>query len=454
MAVEGTLDRSPLPEILLAVSRERRTGILTVQGSRDIVAVSFYEGKIVAADSLTETTEQGLTEVLVERGAVERETLRRLVARASAGGGRVTDLLVEEGHVERADLLDALRAHTVNLLQALLDWDGGEFKFYGGDEVSYEEGFRAIGVDELLLGALEAAEDEERRALPDPEETLRRLPDDRPIEVHEPSLEGGGQAPPADGAVVLSSEDERVLAEVSEERSAADVAMAAGLSLDRTRYALYRLARKGLVEAAGRAEPAPEPPMPVEMPVAETDPAAPLPSVELPEPEEEPAPPVRPWERMPEGPVTGLPISGLLGAILALVAAGLLFLAPVQILLPFPWLERERASFDSTRDQALLLEIDRAARTYFLLEGRFPDRLEELVDLGPLQADDLTDARGRALGYSVGEASYSIHPLVAAGAPEDVGTSRTIVGDFLLDPEFVAAARERADEEPPLVLLD
>ena len=46
MAVEGTLDLFQLPEILQLISQQQKTGILTVQGQNDIVAISFLSGKI------------------------------------------------------------------------------------------------------------------------------------------------------------------------------------------------------------------------------------------------------------------------------------------------------------------------------------------------------------------------------------------------------------------------
>ena len=167
MAVEGTLDLFQLPEILQVVSQQRKTGILTIQGTEDIVAVSFLTGEIVAADSLTETTEQGVGEVLITRNLLEPSALRELTARSGQGGPRLGDLLVTEHYVDRQQFLSALREHTLTLLMGLLAWRKGEFKFYGGDEVSYEEGFRPIAVDELLLRSIEEGETTEREALPD-----------------------------------------------------------------------------------------------------------------------------------------------------------------------------------------------------------------------------------------------------------------------------------------------
>ena len=58
MSVEGNLDLFQLPEILQLIGQQQKTGILTVQGEEDIVAISFLHGKIVAADSLNQAVEE------------------------------------------------------------------------------------------------------------------------------------------------------------------------------------------------------------------------------------------------------------------------------------------------------------------------------------------------------------------------------------------------------------
>ncbi|MDX1996703.1 MAG: DUF4388 domain-containing protein [Thermoanaerobaculia bacterium] len=157
MAIEGTLDVFQLPEILQVIAQQRKTGILTVQGPDDIVAVSFLDGRVVAADALNETADEGLGEVLVEEGLIDRETLRRLRSRLLAGEERLADLVVSGGHLDRRQLLGALRRRTQRLLFELFEWRKGEYKFYGGDEVSFEDGFEPIGVDEVLLHASDFA---------------------------------------------------------------------------------------------------------------------------------------------------------------------------------------------------------------------------------------------------------------------------------------------------------
>ncbi|HEX9945292.1 MAG TPA: DUF4388 domain-containing protein, partial [Thermoanaerobaculia bacterium] len=175
MAVEGTLDLFKLPEILQLISQQRKTGILTVQGQQDIFAVSFLNGRIMAADALNQTLEEGLAQVLVKEGMIGAPDLARAVAEhQQAAGGRLIDLLVERRYVERAQLLEALRLQTRRLLEQLLRWNQGEFKFYSVDEVSYEEGLEPISVEELLIHAAQSAP---------PAEPLRPVPAPAPLPV-------------------------------------------------------------------------------------------------------------------------------------------------------------------------------------------------------------------------------------------------------------------------------
>ena len=157
MAVEGTLDLFKLPEILQLISQQRKTGILTVQGQQEIVAIFFLNGRIVGADALNQTLEEGLSQVLLKEGMISAPDLARAAAEHQSAGGQLIDLLVERRYIERAQLLAALRLRTFRLLEQLLRWNQGDFKFYSGDEVSYEEGFVPIPVEELLIQAAQNA---------------------------------------------------------------------------------------------------------------------------------------------------------------------------------------------------------------------------------------------------------------------------------------------------------
>ena len=141
-----------------------------------------------------------------------------------------------------------------------------------------------------------------------------------------------------------------------------------------------------------------------------------------------------------------------LAAILATLAVLLLLLAPSAVVIPFPWQDAERLALAGEQKASLYQKIDRAAKTWFLLEGRFPERLDQLVTAGFLSPRDLADPHGRPFHYSVTEESYTLQPLVDGKPVPGEGTTEAITGNFLLDPGFLALPTQSSAQ--PLVLLD
>ncbi|HWM94420.1 MAG TPA: DUF4388 domain-containing protein [Thermoanaerobaculia bacterium] len=393
MAVEGTLEVFKLPEILQMISQQRKTGILTVQGQQDIIAVSFLQGQIVTVDSLNQTQEEGLAQILVKEGLLTAAQFSRASAEHQSGGARLFDLLVERNYVQREALLRALRLHATRLLGELMRWDKGEFKFYGGDEVPFEEGFVPITVEEILA-----------RSGPVP------VPAAGPRPVPAPSAPA--VEPPAPAAATSTV-------------STVSTAARPGLRVVR---------REGT--------------MPADRPTLSS--VTPMPeSAEDEEPET-----TGPFRKMRveagEGRRPVLPMAA--AAILATLALLVLFLAPAAVVIPFPWQEEERLALVHEQRASLYLKIDRAAKTWFLLEGRFPERLSQLVEAGFLSPGDLADPQGRPFQYSATEESYTLQPLVDGKPLEGEEATEAITGNFLLDPGFLALPTESSAQ--PLVLLD
>jgi hypothetical protein len=159
----------------------------------------------------------------------------------------------------------------------------------------------------------------------------------------------------------------------------------------------------------------------------------------------------RPEPKAPPAPVASWPgvalATGLVILILVVSAArqGLL-------LLPYPWQETARDGLEKVQRTALYLKIDRAAKSYFLLEGRYPDDLGRLVDQRLLGTGDLRDPRGRPLAYATEELSYTLHPVEGGEPLADLGRREAVTGDFLLDAEFTKLPAR--SETQPFVLLD
>lgn len=388
MAVEGTLEVFKLPEILQMISQQQKTGILTVQGQQDIIAVSFLRGGIVTVDSLNQTQEEGLSQILVSEGLLSSGQFSRAASEHQSSGTRLLDLLVDRGYVKRDVLLRALRLHAARLLEQLLAWDKGEFKFYSGDEVPYEEGFVPLSVEEVLAGAGAPR----RAAGPVPLPATVAGP--RPVPV--------SPAPAPDPAASMAAP----------------------------------AARPGL--RVVRKEGTPDRPNLVAVPPPEDlDSTGPFRKMRVETPVEE----------------TGRPLLVKLAAAgLAALVFAILFLAPSAVVAPFPWQDEERQELVREQRASRYLKIDRAAKTWFLLEGRFPERLGQLVEAGFLSPGDLEDPQGNPFQYSATEESYTLQPMKGGKPVEDAETTEAITGNFLLDPGFLAMPEESAAQ--PLVLLD
>ena len=342
-------------------------------------------------------------------------------------------------------MLEILRLRFFEISKQVLTWSSGEFRFYRVEEVAFEKGVRPLAVEELLI---RAAEDLGPAGplpgrVPNPKSIFSRLEGTEAIEATP-------QALPFRLELEEGSETLDLLHWLNGERTATEVSIESGLSQYRVLFDLYALQQGGrAVEVDNDA---------VEYPTSGSPWLADLESSEskgfkiskvttkagewwrsradrVQDTEER-------WRSWPNR-ALGV---GLIVALLAVV-----LIDPGRFLLPFPWQEGLRQALLDEQTSAAYLKLDRAAKTWFLLEGQFPEELSELTSYGSLVASDMVDPAGRPLGYSAQIASYLVYPL-GEGDPAP-GSSRTepITGDFLLDPEFITPPTEPVT---PLVLLE
>jgi hypothetical protein len=474
-SLEGRIEERRLPEVLLVLARQRSRGILTVQGEQEIIGLSIFEGQLVSADALNQSLEEGLGRILTSSGLVSNDVLANLSAEHHAGGGRVVDLLLERNYIGRDTLSAALREHAYGLCVQVLGWERGEYKFYRGDEVAFEEGVEPISVDEVLVRAADELESEEMLGgrPPPAEEVLERV--DRLDESLAAETLGELLSPGLTSAEP-GEEIHSLLDRVDGSRTVSLLARDAGMSDHQARLILLRMEQADLVrrcqssaEPTGRqafgAKPASEDESlsPLQE-IARPGPVVPpspitvvLPVIEPPIEEESlsPAPLVPPPSVEPElasdpelEGVTSPPppwLAWLLAGGLLVAVAVYCLPAPGRIFLPFPWHADLREAFDTERQAGVFLQVDRAARTFFLLEGRFPETMAELEQVGLLSDAEVADAADGELGYSATATSFSLQAAGGSRRTEGIG------GNFLLDPDFqVRVARD----EPPLILLD
>jgi Domain of unknown function (DUF4388) len=412
---EGSLAKSPFPEVLQHIARTSETGILTLQGQDEIIGVTFLDGDVVSVDAVNQAPEDGLGHVLEEEGLVPRDAFSGLVAENQAGGGRVVDLLVERGYLTRAQLLEAMRRQTLRLCAEACSWKQGQFRFYRGDQVSYEHGIEPINVDELLARLAGDGPTEPKGTAKKPMTLPRPVP----------------AAPPRFG-VLRPPEPTR-----------APVEEAQSFAIEMPDYEPLDVPE---VEVLSPGRPALDP-RPVEMPDVEYWSEMHGGAHETPRKQR------KPWFDFQKswGAVVAPLLPGrLLGIGMLVGIAGLLVLAPARFLVPLDSQERIRSGFTAAVQSSIYDKVDQAAKTFFLVRGEFPSDLGELVSLSLLANRDTQLPDARRLSYTEAPVSYLL-AIEGEARVESAIKTETISGNFLLDPDFSPA--ELVDS-PPLVLLD
>lgn len=127
--LSGTIQVTPLPDILEHLRQTKATGTLTVRGG--VVAKSIYlkGGQIVFAAS----TDSGdrLGETLVRCCNLSRENLDRALALSnkSAGLKKLGAILVENGFLTPKDLFSGLKTQVKEIIYGLFLWNDGDYRF-------------------------------------------------------------------------------------------------------------------------------------------------------------------------------------------------------------------------------------------------------------------------------------------------------------------------------------
>lgn len=425
MSLEGRLQRYWMEEVMSRLEVERQTGILTIHGADDIIAISFLDGGVVFADALNDSVEDGLAEELVQADLLSSGEMQALISESQSDGGRLVDLVVEKGNVSREKLLEALRRQSLTLLLKLSQLTAGDYRFYSGQEVFFEEGFVPIPVAEILVRS--AWELGESGPLPLPVPVAATIPRRRDLD---PKL-----APDSVSEGLAAIWDL-----VDGDTTVGEMVVRVELSLYEVCMALYQGVQAGCVELDETGMPAPG--EVAEAEEADRSSAEDADSLDLSLAER-----LGPWLE------SWAPWAATLAILL--LAVGLtvrLHRSPVHFVCPLPWEEAERGRLVQGRRELLYQRIDNAAKTFYLVEKRFPENLQVLVDSGLLSGGDLVEPEGYDLDFISTEAGYVVQPLAHGRPLSEVGRTDGVAGNILLDSRYLRSPGEVA--EAPLILLD
>jgi hypothetical protein len=384
MALRGTLHDFSLGDILQLIGFQRKTGVLSLEGSDDVVTISFLDGKVVSADSAKGRLDNRLGSLLVRAGKVEPMALAAAVDAGKQSGKRLGNVLIERGLISRDDLEEALRTQTLNLIYRLFRWQDGRYYFSQDSNVDYDqENFRPVPTENILMESARMIDEWPliQKRVPSLGMVFRRAEGTESLNL---VSELASAKPP--GALVVSPVEALLWKLIDGRKSVTEITESTFLSdFDVAKALDQMVARHLVVEVSRPGEPTP-PPAPLLAPVRRR--------------------------------LTGASI-GLWIAVIALLAISLYVMPrnPVNVGFrmnqPGGILDRLRHAISVAR----LQRVDRGVELFYLSQGQYPDKLTELTSASILEGFELPQGNFGKYLYILRKADgkYDLYGKYASG---------------------------------------
>lgn len=154
VAMRGNLGMIPVAEIFQLLKFQSHTGILHMARGRAHLEVFMRDGMVTFARAVGVDEEFLLGRFLTEVGAISARDLDVfLQSRPEATRRLLGEQLVRLGHVEQAQLNEALALQTEELMYEAIRWGEGEFAFYITESLPVEtrEAALQLSVDQILM---------------------------------------------------------------------------------------------------------------------------------------------------------------------------------------------------------------------------------------------------------------------------------------------------------------
>jgi hypothetical protein len=149
--LQGNLQEFSLPNIFQLVKMSAKSGALTIRRDGESGKVFFLNGTITYAYSQPQLLPLG--ERLVKAGAITGAQLKQALAaqKKSNDGARLGGILLEQRHIDRETLEQAVRAQIQDTAFTFFSWADGEFEFAAEDTPIGEDVLVEMNVETVIM---------------------------------------------------------------------------------------------------------------------------------------------------------------------------------------------------------------------------------------------------------------------------------------------------------------
>jgi len=144
----GRLEGAGLPDLLWALCRAQKTGVLRLKRKQVEKSIYLDRGHIVFATSNQQDDRLG--ELLLRQGRIGLADLEHAVSQLG-NGKRIGTLLVESAALTSDHLVDGVLSQVKRIVLDLFEWEAGEYQFAEGELPTDELITLSMSTGELLL---------------------------------------------------------------------------------------------------------------------------------------------------------------------------------------------------------------------------------------------------------------------------------------------------------------
>lgn len=154
MALQGTLKDFSITEIIQLIGQQLKTGVLKIRREKNLVEISFVDGMIVHVYSNYRGKKDLIGEILVKAQLITEEQLERVLKIQKETLKYLGEILVELGLLTKEDILKVITTQIYETIYDLFWWEDGTFNFDLKLVESYKKIPFALSTEQVLLNIL------------------------------------------------------------------------------------------------------------------------------------------------------------------------------------------------------------------------------------------------------------------------------------------------------------
>ncbi len=358
MALQGDIKDFSVVDILQLLYQQQKSGILTISEKDNQADVLFDKGQIVSANLKKRSEQENLGEMLIKANLISRKQLTNALELQRETLRKLGDILIEAGFISIVDLRHFLKLQTHETIFKLLSWKRGDY-YFNQRLINYDKkAIEPINTEHFLMDSLRMIDElpDLRRKVYSYNLVFEKMPGaDEEIEIwtvlqHTEGIDEhsifADESNAQSNEKVITPEEKKLFYFVDGTKTVKDIINIGRLGEFETIKALVSLMEKQLIDISFEVE-------------ERKDAAAPV-------------------------SIHNALFKGIFFGIFFILVVFLFFSYP-RIVSNFSISDDTRMSFNKAQTMAIKDTITYHLSTFYLLNGRYPDDLDELSASGYLE---------------------------------------------------------------------